>query len=135
MREILKAPSINRGVATLDRSPTWMNKIIYFSRDGTIPEDDLDDSHTTRGSCIKNHSHAPLLRCLTPQERDYVLREIHQGACGSHQGARTLTAKALRAGHYWPTMRADASKMVQKCNDCQMHANLPHQAASSLTTI
>ena len=30
----------------------------------------------------------PYLRCLVPEEANYVLREIHEGACGNHLGAK-----------------------------------------------
>ena len=39
----------------------------------------------------------PYLRCLTPNEANYVLREIHEGACGNHSGARSLIHKVVRA--------------------------------------
>ena len=42
----------------------------------------------------------PYLRCLTPDEANYVLREIHEGACGNHSGARSLIHKVVRAGYY-----------------------------------
>ncbi|XP_048493195.1 uncharacterized protein LOC125493730 [Beta vulgaris subsp. vulgaris] len=41
MWEVLKAPSINKEVITLDRSPTWMDKIIAFIREGNLPENEL----------------------------------------------------------------------------------------------
>ena len=31
----------------------------------------------------------PYLRCLALDEANYVLREIHEGACGNHSGAKT----------------------------------------------
>ena len=46
----------------------------------------------------------PYLRCLTPDEVNYVLKEIHEGACGNHSGARSLIHKVIRAGYYWPTV-------------------------------
>ncbi|XP_021743464.1 uncharacterized protein LOC110709553 [Chenopodium quinoa] len=42
----------------------------------------------------KSYTH-PLLYCVSPDEGDYILREIHQGACGSHQGSRTLAGKSF----------------------------------------
>ena len=39
----------------------------------------------------------PYLRCLAPDEANYVLREIHEGACGNHLGARLLIHKVVRA--------------------------------------
>ena len=46
----------------------------------------------------------PYLRCLAPDEANYVLREVHEGACGNHSGARSLIHKVVRAGYYWPTI-------------------------------
>ena len=42
----------------------------------------------------------PLLKCITSEQAEYVLTEIHEGVCGNHLGARTMTAKVLRAGYY-----------------------------------
>ena len=42
----------------------------------------------------------PYLRCLTPDEANYVLREVHEGACGNHSGARSLVHKVVRVGYY-----------------------------------
>ncbi|GJR10405.1 reverse transcriptase domain-containing protein [Tanacetum coccineum] len=50
---------------------------------------------------------------------DYVLREIHAGSCSMHSGPRSVVARALRSGYYWPTMHRDARDMIKKCNDCQ----------------
>ena len=43
----------------------------------------------------KSHS-LPLLRCLTPEEANYAMREIHEGICGNHSGGRALAHKAVR---------------------------------------
>ncbi|XP_073130883.1 uncharacterized protein [Henckelia pumila] len=53
----------------------------------------------------------PLLKCLGPNEANYVLREIHEGSCGSHLGSLALARKALLAGFFWPTMRKDSSDL------------------------
>ena len=37
----------------------------------------------------------PYLRCLTPDEANYVLREVHERACGNHSGARALVYKVV----------------------------------------
>ncbi|GJX65564.1 reverse transcriptase domain-containing protein [Tanacetum coccineum] len=43
-----------------------------------------------------------------PLQANYVLREIHEGSCSMHAGTRSIVAKALRTGYYWPTMHKDA---------------------------
>ena len=44
----------------------------------------------------------PYLRCLALNEANYVLREVHKGACGNHSGARSLVHKVIRVSYYWP---------------------------------
>ena len=46
----------------------------------------------------------PYLRCLAPDEANYVLREVHEGACGNHSRARSLVHKVVHVGYYWPTI-------------------------------
>ena len=64
----------------------------------------------------------PYLRCLRPDEADYVLREIHEGVYGNHSGKMSLAQKALRQGYYRPTMQKDSVELVQKCDKCQRFA-------------
>ncbi|GJV63034.1 reverse transcriptase domain-containing protein [Tanacetum coccineum] len=35
------------------------------------------------------------------------------------QWLRSVVAKAIRTGYYWPTMHTDARKLIRECNDCQ----------------
>ena len=42
----------------------------------------------------------PYLRCLKPDEADYVMREIHEGVCRNHSGKKSSAQKALRQGFY-----------------------------------
>ncbi|XP_050258885.1 uncharacterized protein LOC126703866 [Quercus robur] len=63
----------------------------------------------------------PYLRCLCKEEADYVMREVHEGICGNHSGARSHVHKLIRAGYYWPTMMKDAQVYVQSCNKCQRY--------------
>nr|GEW25021.1 reverse transcriptase domain-containing protein [Tanacetum cinerariifolium] len=50
---------------------------------------------------------------------NYAQREIHEGSCSMHAGPRSVVAKSLRSGYYWPTMHADARNLIRECNDCQ----------------
>ena len=75
----------------------------------------------------------PYLRCLAPDEANYVLREVHEGACGNHLEARSLIHKVVRAGYYWPTIQADAKVYVKVCDQCQRFSNIPRQPSEYLT--
>lgn len=60
----------------------------------------------------------PMLKCLSKEESEYVMKELHEGICGRHGGGRSLRARALRAGFYWITMEKDCQTFVQKCVAC-----------------
>ena len=42
----------------------------------------------------------PYLRCLSHDEADYVMREVHEGICGNHSGVQLLVHKLIQAGYY-----------------------------------
>ncbi|XP_073120218.1 uncharacterized protein [Henckelia pumila] len=77
----------------------------------------------------------PLLKCLGPDEANYVLREIQEGSCGSHLGSLALAQKALLAGFFWPTMRKDSADLVNSCYNCQRHANLQWRPAEYMKAV
>jgi hypothetical protein len=53
-----------------------------------------------------------LQRCVTPQEGQVILKDIHAGVCGHHASSRAIAAKAFRAGFYWLTDIKDAKDIV-----------------------
>ena len=72
---------------------------------------------------------------MAPDEANYVLREIHEGAYGNHSGARALVHKVVRARYYCPTIQADAKAYVKVCDQCQCFSNIPRQPSEYLTLI
>ena len=60
----------------------------------------------------------PYLRCLVPDEANYVLREVHEGACDNHSGARSLVHKVVHASYYWLVVQADTKAYVKVCDQC-----------------
>jgi hypothetical protein len=52
------------------------------------------------GKLYKASVIAPLLKCITISEGKQLLKEIHKGFCGSHNGPKALVGKAFRQGFY-----------------------------------
>ncbi|GJV47659.1 reverse transcriptase domain-containing protein [Tanacetum coccineum] len=77
----------------------------------------------------------PWLRCVGPSQANYVLREIHEGSCSMHAGTRSVVAKALRTGYYWPTMHKDARTLIKACQECQVHKPVPRNPQEKLNPI
>ncbi|GJZ08660.1 reverse transcriptase domain-containing protein [Tanacetum coccineum] len=75
------------------------------------------------------------LRCVRPLQANYVLREIHEGSCSMHAGTRSVVAKALRSGYYWPTMHKDARALIRACQDCQVYRPVLRNPQQKLTPI
>ncbi|GKV39886.1 hypothetical protein SLEP1_g47587 [Rubroshorea leprosula] len=146
--EVLDEPSFMKPrmmeISTNPDTPSWTDSIISFLRDGIVPEDKQEAMKLRKkasrytlvdGILYKRSFSLPLLRCLNPYEAEYALREVHEGVCGSHVGARTLAHKVLRQGYYYPNMYKDATHFVQKCPRCQFFAHLTHQPAEELTNL
>ncbi|GJX11599.1 reverse transcriptase domain-containing protein [Tanacetum coccineum] len=145
--EVLQEKSIQeQEVAAVveEEGPTWITPITEYLKDGVLPDDkkeasklrikarqyELMDEILYRRSFLR-----PWLRCVGPLQADYVIREIHEGSCSMHAGPRSVVAKAMRSGYYWPTMHRDARDMILKCKDCQVHRPVPRNPQQPLTPI
>ena len=119
----------------------WTTPLIAYLRSGILP-DGKDAARKLkvqasrfvllRDVLYKRGFSQPYLRCLSHDEVDYVMREVHEGICGNHSGARSLVHKLIRAGYYWPTMLKDAQAYVKTCDKCQRFSNLIRQPSEEL---
>ena len=145
--EYLVEPSIDpysMVVAPVGSAPSWMDPIWDYINDGTLPDDPKEaakirvrSSRFTnhKGSLYKRGFFTPFLKCITGEDTEYVLREVHEGICGNHIRARTLAGKVLRQGYYWPTILKDATDLVKRCRICQEHAKISRLPSEPLTSV
>ncbi|KAL0313366.1 UNVERIFIED_CONTAM: hypothetical protein Sradi_5735900 [Sesamum radiatum] len=126
------------------RNDDWRTPIICWIDEGHLLGDRWEATKKKNraihflmqgGTLYKKSFTHPLLRCLSQAEGLHVLKEIHDGCCGSHVGTLALANKALRAGYFWPTIKQDARYLVNKCEKCQKHATLIHQPAEPLNVM
>ncbi|KAL5540976.1 hypothetical protein UlMin_043773 [Ulmus minor] len=122
--EILVEPSIDKHqqVDAISDKPTWMDPIIAYLRDGTLPQDKFEARRLRYRSARyfldkdklrKRSFSSPSLTCLNEDQAKYVLQE----------------------GYYWPTIQADSLAFVQKCDKCQRFSTIPHQPPEELTPV
>ncbi|GJV86362.1 reverse transcriptase domain-containing protein [Tanacetum coccineum] len=123
---------------------TWMTPIYEYLTKEILPEDKKKARVVRRkafrytminGTLYKKSYLGPWLRCVGPLQSNYVLRVIHEGSCSMHSGPRSVVAKAIRTGYYWPTMHTDARKLIRECNDCEVHRPIPRNLQQNLTPI
>ncbi|GJV91414.1 reverse transcriptase domain-containing protein [Tanacetum coccineum] len=89
-----------------EEGDTWMTPIFKYLSDGTLP------AEWKKARAVKRKSWR-----TTPGQL----------------GIRSVLAKALRIGYYWPTMYEDAIKLIQSCQDCQVHKPVPRNPQQKLS--
>nr|KYP32480.1 Transposon Ty3-G Gag-Pol polyprotein [Cajanus cajan] len=131
-------------MAINEDAPSWITPIRKYIVNGELLADPVEARNLRTQvawySVVANELYrrgfsTPLLKCIDNHQADYVLQEIQEGICGSHSGGRTMAAKVLRAGYYWPTLKGDCAEFVKKCVQCQKHGNLIHASAAELHNI
>ncbi|GKF62654.1 reverse transcriptase domain-containing protein, partial [Tanacetum coccineum] len=135
--EELKEKSINEVeilAVVEEEGETWMNPIFKYLAEETLLAD-VKKARAIRpkswrfavinGTLYNKSFLDPWLRCVGPLQVNYVLREIHEGSCSMHEGTRSVVAKALQTGYYWPTMHKDARTLIRACQGCQVHKPIP----------
>ncbi|XP_057432183.1 uncharacterized protein LOC130724932 [Lotus japonicus] len=148
IQEVLNSPSVeNDEIMTIpmEIDQDWMGRIkLCLEAEGTdlllFTKDHIREAshYTLLGDQLYRRGVGiPLLRCVSKEEAERIMFEVHEGVCASHVGGRSLAAKVLRAGFYWPTLRSDCMEYAKKCEKCQMYADLhraPPEALSSMSS-
>ncbi|GKC05403.1 reverse transcriptase domain-containing protein [Tanacetum coccineum] len=136
----------NKEISTIvkEEEDNWMTPIVKCLAEGKWPED-LNEARALRmkinqyvmeeGVLFKRSYLMPILRCVGLLQANYVIREIHIGACSMHLKAKSVVAKAIRQRYYWPTMHRDAREEIRKCDSCQIHALIPKLPKTLMTSI
>jgi hypothetical protein len=75
------------------------------------------------------------MKCVSTEEGQFIVEEIHQGVCGIYQGGRSLAQRIIRQGYFWPTLKKDAVLFARKCKACQIHKNIQRNPATQLTGV
>ena len=106
--EHLPEPTVSIGngeVSPVMSEPIWMDPIWDYLVEGTLPSDPKEASKLRarstrftvhRGTLYKRGFSTPILKCVGKEDANFILREVHEGICGNHIGARTLAGKTLR---------------------------------------
>jgi ribonuclease HI len=122
----------------------WMQPYLAYMINKKLLEEAVEAKRIVRrskafivlqGKLYKKSITGVLQRCVTPQEGQVILKDIHTGVCWHHASSRATAAKAFRAGFYWLTAIEDAKDIVRKCEACQRFASRPHAPATELQPI
>ncbi|XP_016177618.1 uncharacterized protein LOC107619895 [Arachis ipaensis] len=141
---LVKEPSVTLHITRADDFPLWIDPITDFLEEDKLPNDEKAAKALRReaakftiiqGQLFKKGLNQPLLKCLRPDQMDYVLSEVHEGCYGHHIGGKALARKLIKTGYYWPSMMADSKEFVKRCRRCQESANFHKGSAAELSLL
>ncbi|RDX95214.1 hypothetical protein CR513_22304, partial [Mucuna pruriens] len=82
-----KPPNYREDVYCVTYTPTWMDSILdYLHKD--VGPNNPQEARKLRKEALKHMDMA------------YVIKEVHEGVCGTHIGERAIASKIARAGFY-----------------------------------
>ena len=136
--------STSLAVFTVGTVPEWAQLLYDYFTSGIMPQDRTLATRILRRAkaytiinqeLYKRSMAGVYQRCVSREQGQDLLREIHQGECGHHATSRAIAAKALRHGLYWPTALQDTDELVKRCNGCQRFSAVKHTPGLALKTI
>ncbi|KAJ9552481.1 hypothetical protein OSB04_016526 [Centaurea solstitialis] len=132
-------------VQMIEEVYNWSLDIWNYLKYDRLPEDKTEArkirSKASRytifeGRLYRKSTSGLILRCITSQKHmSQILQEMHDGECGNHSGGRSLANRISRQGYYWPTLREDAMRYVQRCDACQRHSGMSHLPSEPLHSV
>jgi hypothetical protein len=109
-------------------SNDWREPIIRYIKNEEEPDDKAAAERIARQSShytligealYRRGATGVLMKCILSATGKQLLDEIHTGQCGIHATSRTLVGKVFRSGFYWPTVKSDVAKLIQRCEAFQ----------------
>jgi hypothetical protein len=99
--QILAQPTVTKDtiILVLEVIPPWADELVGYLQKGDLPNDKKAaiklKTRATQFTLINNTLYKrgfmlPLLKCVSQEKGDYILREIHEGVCENHFGSRVL---------------------------------------------
>ena len=56
------------------------------------------------------------LRCVDASEARHIIKEIHEGICGTHANGHKMSIQIMRARYYWLTLKNKCIQFARKCH-------------------
>ena len=89
--------------------PSWMDPLVLFLKNDTLPEDKNEANKIRRktsrfwlsedSKLYKRSFSGPYLLCMHPDATELILEELHEGIYGSHTEGRSLSHRAITQGY------------------------------------
>jgi hypothetical protein len=144
VQERLSIEGVEVNIVGAEEKITWMTPIINYLKNNQLP----GDPEKARKARIQSLQYlmekcqlyqksylGPLMKCIDEEEANYVIREIHEGICRMHAGSKSVVAKAMKVGFFWPGMYQTTLEEVKKYDNCQRHAHVARLPKNNLIPV
>ncbi|XP_071719444.1 uncharacterized protein [Rutidosis leptorrhynchoides] len=120
---------------------TWMTPLQVYLKAGTLPEDKnearkirikVPSYKMMNGALYRRSFLTPRLQCVGPKQATIIIQEMHKGICGLHAGPSSVVTKDHETGIL---LAYDASMVLQDCESCQIHSNVPRLPKQELVSV
>ena len=108
MEDLCKPTEVRRNMVHIHQirvGSSWMDSIVLFLKKDILPEGKSEADKVQRKAprfwlsedqkLYKRSFSRPYLLCIHLEVSELLLKELHEGICGSHTGGRSLSHKAL----------------------------------------
>ena len=145
--DVVEKPSIPRQElmeVTMGEKETWMTPIVKFLKNGELPSEPSEARRMRYKAArytlyeeklYRRGFNQPLLKCVDEEDGRFILKDVHEGVCGTHCTGQALAMKIVRLGYFWPTLKKDAYDYSKKCDICQKYSDIPHAPPEPLSVI
>ncbi|XP_071694275.1 uncharacterized protein [Rutidosis leptorrhynchoides] len=106
-----------------EEQPNWMEPILQYIRNDTLPSDSREarlvreraPMYIIQNGILYRKSYCgPMMRCVGLIEAEMIVDEVHNGVCALHSTYKTIAAKIMRMGYFWPSLYRDVAKIVKR---------------------
>jgi transposase InsO family protein len=122
----------------------WMSPIKVYLNNQPISDDNTEIEriahksrmyHLIDGVLYRQGTNDMMMKCISKDEGNQLLHDIHNEVCGAHSSWRSIVRKAFRHGFYWPTAKDDVMKIITKCKEWQFFHKQTTKHANPLPPI
>ena len=76
------------------------------------------------GELYKRGPYGLLFTCLSFADTMEVIKQVHEGVCGSQQAGIKMQWVVKRHGYFWPTILSDCIDYSKGCQQCQKYGSI-----------
>ena len=100
--DVIKRPSVPRQELMeimMGEKETWMTPIEKFMKNGELPPEQLEARRMRykvarytlyEGKLYRRGFNQPLLKCVDKEDGRFILKDVHEGVCGTHCAGQSL---------------------------------------------